>query len=104
MLAIANENEFNEQINSGKLAVVDFWTTWCHSCKGLEPVLERLAASFKGKAEFIKVDGDENPELVQQLGISGYPTLVLFKDGEVVNKLAGAYPESTIKEIIEGHL
>lgn len=104
VLSISGQNQLNESISSGKPVVVDFWTDWCHSCKTLEPTLQKLALQFGNKIQFIKINADENPEIAQEYGVHSYPTLVIFKNGEVAEQIVGAYPENALKEILENHI
>lgn len=69
--------------------LVDFWATWCGPCRAIAPHLETLAARFAGQAKVVKVDVDHNPEVAAQFGIRGIPTLLLFKDGQVVDRIVG---------------
>ena len=100
---ISSAEEFKNTINSG-VVVADFFTDWCHSCKDLEPVINRLAENFQGRATFIKINGDEQPDIATQYGVSGYPTIIIIKKGQQVEKIMGAYPENALKEVIEQHV
>ena len=104
MLPVTQLQQFTQALNSGKTIVVDFWTDWCHSCKNLEPIMQKLTGTFTGKAEFLKVNADEYPDLTQEYGISAYPTILVFKNGEVVEQIVGAYPEHALKELIQQHV
>ena len=78
--------------------LVDFWAEWCGPCKAIAPVLEELSGEFAGKLKIVKVNVDELPDLAQQFGIRSIPTLLIFKNGEVVNQLVGALPKDKIAE------
>jgi thioredoxin 1 len=104
MLSLVNDQQFETALKSGKLVVADFYTDWCHSCKNLEPIISRLAQRFDAQAEFVKINADEQPEIATKYSVSAYPTIVIFKNGAVVEQIVGAYPESALKEIIENHL
>lgn len=95
-----DEKEFMKVIRSEKLVVVDFYADWCMPCRYLSPVLERLSREYK-EVEFYKVNVDENQELAFEYGISSIPTVLFFKDGEIVGGFVGAMPESMIREEIE---
>lgn len=84
--------------------VVDLWAEWCGPCKTLGPVLERAAHEAGGRWLLAKVDVDANPEIAQQLGVQGIPTVVAFKDGKEANRFTGALPEAQVRQFIEGLL
>ena len=104
MLPVTQLQQFTKALDSGKTLVVDFWTDWCHSCKNLEPIMDKLSGVFGTKAEFLKVNADEYPDLTQEYGISAYPTVLVFKNGEIVEQIVGAYPENALKELIQQHV
>ncbi len=81
--------------------LVDFWATWCAPCKAIAPVLDQLADEYDGKVKIGKVNVDENPATPGQYGVRGIPTMILFKDGEVVDQLVGAVPKNQIASLLE---
>ncbi|NJI00019.1 thioredoxin, partial [Staphylococcus hyicus] len=81
-----NDSNFNEQINSG-VKLVDFWATWCGPCKMIAPVLEDLATDYDGKADILKLDVDQNQATAAKFEVMSIPTLIVFKDGEPVDKV-----------------
>ena len=83
-----------------KLTVVDFTATWCGPCKMIAPIFKELSDELGGRAQFIKVDVDDNPEAAQKYGVSAMPTFLFIKGGEVVDRLMGANSER-LKELIE---
>ncbi|MCS7129826.1 MAG: thioredoxin [Archaeoglobaceae archaeon] len=95
-----DEREFMNVIRSEKLVVVDFYADWCMPCRYLSPVLEKISKEYK-EVEFYKVNVDENQELAFEYGISSIPTVLFFKDGEIVGGFVGAMPENMIREEIE---
>ena len=102
MAKVIGATEFeNEVIKSDIPVVVDFFATWCGPCKMIAPVLDQLAEEFAGKAKIVKVDVDESRELTIQYGVKSMPTLLVFKNGEVVDKAVGALPKSDLKAKIE---
>lgn len=98
------DQNFEEYINSDKPVLVDFWAEWCGPCKMIAPVVEELATEFEGKAVIGKVDVDSNPEVSAKFGIRSIPTLLVFKNGEIVDKQIGAVPKTVLSEKIEKQL
>jgi putative thioredoxin len=84
--------------------LVDFWAVWCGPCKQLMPILDQLADEYAGRFVLAKVDADEQQQLVQQLGVRSLPTVVLFKNGEVVDHFVGVVPEAQIRQLLERHV
>ncbi|SCU91362.1 LADA_0F09494g1_1 [Lachancea dasiensis] len=88
---LASAADFDKAIQADKLVVVDFFATWCGPCKMIAPMLEKFAAEYSS-ADFYKLDVDEVPEVAQKTEVSAMPTIVLFKAGQVVDKVVGANP------------
>ncbi|HZV03006.1 MAG TPA: thioredoxin [Planctomycetota bacterium] len=92
-----NSDEFESTvIESGKPVLVDFTATWCGPCQRLAPTLEALSQELGEKATFVKVDIDESPNLAEQYGVEGVPTLMLFKGGEPVDRKVGGLPKPVL--------
>lgn len=87
---------FNEVLNTDKPVLIDFWAEWCGPCKMIGPIVTELASDYEGKAVIGKVNVDENPNTAAQFGIRSIPTLLVFKDGEVVDKQIGAVPKAVL--------
>ncbi len=81
--------------------LVDFWATWCAPCKAIAPVLDQLAEEYDGKIKIGKVNVDENPGTPGQYGVRGIPTMILFKNGEIVDQLVGAVPKNQIASLLD---
>ena len=96
-VTITNEN-FASLKAGDKPLVVDFWATWCGPCRMVAPILEQLAAEYDGKIVVGKCDVEEHDELAAEYGIRNIPTLLFFKNGEVVDKLIGAQPKPKVEE------
>jgi thioredoxin 1 len=99
-----NKENFTEMVGSNKPVLVDYWAEWCGPCKMVAPILEEVASDMSDKLTIGKVDVDENQELAAQLNIMSIPTLVLFKDGEVVDQVIGALSKSQLLSFLEQHL
>lgn len=95
-ITITDENFLNEVENSDKPVLIDFWATWCGPCKVIAPVVEELAKEFDGKIKIGKLDIDENQQVTMKYGVRSIPTLLLFKNGQVVETIIGAQPKSHI--------
>ncbi len=102
MIKIQNEQEFNEKVLQSEIPVlVDFFTEWCGPCKMVAPVLEEVAKDKEGQVAFYKVDGDQSQDLLVKYGVTHFPTLLLFKDGNVVNKHMGTASKNAITSFVE---
>ena len=104
MAKIINTGNFRGAVEDNQgVVVVDFFATWCGPCKMLAPVFESDSEELNND-KFVKVDIDESLELAQKFGISTVPTMMIFKDGKVVDKLVGFMPKESLKAKVEAHL
>lgn len=99
----ATDQNFSEETSKG-LVLADFWATWCGPCKMIAPVLEEIDAEMGDKVKIVKLDVDENQETAAKYGVMSIPTLIFFKDGEIVDKVIGYRPKESLEEVINSHL
>lgn len=104
VIEITDENFEQEVCNEEKVTLVDFWATWCGPCRKLSPLLDDLSVEFEGKAKFVKIKADENLQTAQKYSISGVPCLLIFKNGEPVERMVNIVPKSVIISNINKHL
>ena len=102
MIEIKN-NEFRSEIEDG-IVLVDFYAQWCGPCRMISPVLEQLHEEYDGKVKFVKVDIDVNPETAKEYGVMSIPNLLIFKDGELADRLLGFKPKQTLQQWVNNYL
>jgi thioredoxin 1 len=100
-LELTDENFVQEVMEGGMPALVDFWAEWCMPCKMLAPTIDELAVDYAGKLKVGKMDTDNARETAMQYGISSIPTLILFKDGEMIKKFVGLQQKADLKAAID---
>lgn len=103
-LTAANVREVLLEQSTSKTILIDFWADWCEPCKQLEPILARIAADYPDTLVVAKVDCEAEQELAAQFQIRNLPTLMVFKDGQPIDGLAGAQPEQAIRDMLSKHL
>lgn len=102
-IEVTDEN-FDEVIKKSGLVVIDCWAPWCMPCRMLAPVIDELARDYAGKVVFGKLNTDENRETVMRFGIMSIPTLLIFKNGKLVDKIIGAVPRQFIETKLSAYM
>lgn len=103
-LTFTDDSFEDDVLNSDKPVLVDFWAEWCGPCRMVGPVVDELAEEFEGKARIGKVDVDNNPQISTKYGIRSIPSLLIFKNGEVVDQIVGAVPKAQLKKQLEAQM
>ena len=105
MVKEVNDSNFEEEVvNADGPVLVDFWAEWCGPCRALMPVVEEIAGEMADKVKIVKVNIDEATQTPGKYGLRGIPTLMLFKDGNVVDTRVGSLPKTQLTEWVEGNL
>lgn len=100
---ILSDKNFKATVNSG-VSLVDFWAAWCGPCKVQGPIVDEVADEIGDKANICKLDIDQNQKIAGQLGIQSIPTMLLFKDGKIVEKFVGVKPKGVLIKAVNAHL
>jgi thioredoxin 1 len=104
VVELTDANWENEVINSSVPVLVDFWAPWCGPCRIIAPVVEKLAGEFAGQIKVGKLNTDDNPGVSMRYGIRAIPTIMMFKNGEVVDTRVGVQPEDSLRKMIKNNL
>ena len=99
-----NTENFHNTINKNKIVVVDITALWCGPCKQLSPIIDEVAAEFGEKVLVGKLDADSNGDIIKELGVRNIPTVLVYKDGEIVDKSVGMKSKSDIMSMISKHI
>jgi thioredoxin 1 len=101
---VLTDATFADAIKGDKPVLVDFWAEWCGPCKMIGPAVEELANDYDGKAVVAKLNVDENPETTAKFGVRSIPTLLVFKNGQIVDKQIGAVPKSVLAQKLQAQV
>ncbi len=104
ILSVSDANFEEAVLKSSAPVLVDFWAEWCMPCRAIAPIVENIAQQFGEKLKVAKMNVDENMKTPAKYGIRGIPTLLLFKDGELVESIVGVQPREKIVELVTKHL
>ena len=104
IITITDDNFEREVIKKEELVVVDFWATWCGPCRAISPVIDELANQYEGKVTVGKINVDEQRNLAAKYKVMSIPTVMLFKNGEVVDKVVGLRSREDLEELIESNI
>ena len=104
MALVFTDSNFQETALSGGVSVVDFWAEWCGPCRLIGPIVDELAKNYEGKVAIGKVNVDENPEISMKYGVRSIPTILIIKDGEVVDKQVGLTTKASLDAKIAAFL
>ena len=102
--SVTSEEFEREALGAAGLVLVDFWAAWCPPCRRLAPTLDALAAAYDGQLTVLKVNVDECPDLSSRYGIRSIPTLILFREGRMVDRSLGALPMEELRRFVDAHL
>jgi len=99
------EQDFQQEVISADLPVlVDFTADWCQPCKMIDPIVTQLAGQWEGNVKVVKLDADQNPNIMMQYGVMGIPTLMLFKGGEIKERMTGFQPKDKLEAKVTAHV
>jgi thioredoxin 1 len=103
-VAISDNSFENEVVNAQSAVLVDFWAEWCGPCRMIAPILETIADEYSESLKITKLDVDNNPQTAMKFGVQSIPTLILFKDGQPVERIIGYMPKERLLQKIKPHI
>jgi len=101
---VKEDNFQSEVLNADRPVLVDFTAGWCPPCKMIDPIVKQLAQDWDGKVKVVKLDADENPNILMQFGVLGIPTLILFKGGQIKERVTGYQPKEKLLTKLNPHI
>lgn len=104
IMVLTDENFEREVSQAGETIVIDFWAPWCGPCKVIAPIMEALSEEYGGKVKFAKLNVDDNNASAVKFGIRSIPTIMIVKEGKVMDQIVGAVPKENVKKLIDKHL
>jgi len=104
IIEVGNDNFQQEVLGTAEPVLVDFWAEWCGPCRMVAPTLDQLAEEYDGKVRIAKLNVDQAQETAMQFGVSSIPTFILFKGGEVADRMLGAMPKAAFQDFIERNI
>jgi len=104
MVQQLTDTQFNEAIKAKTPVIVDFWASWCGPCKMLAPIFEELSGEYKGKLMFAKLSTEDFPDVAAENGITGIPCMIVFRNGDEVDRIIGFAPKPVLKQKIDAVL
>jgi len=103
-IKVTDKSFRKEVLESKEPVIVDFWAEWCGPCRMIAPALTDIAKAYSGRLKVVKLNVDDSPGTAGDYGITGIPTLLVFKNGEIVERIVGAMPKTAIEQAIKPHL
>lgn len=104
LFEFTDKNFDGEALKSDKPVLVDFWAPWCAPCRMVGPIIEELAGTYGAKVKVGKLNTDDNPAIASRYGIMSIPTILLFKNGEIVERIVGAAPKKDFEKMLSSHV
>jgi thioredoxin 1 len=104
LIEFTDQNFDSEALGGDTPVLVDFWAPWCAPCRMVGPIIEELAGNYVGKVKIGKLNTDDNPAIASRYGIMSIPTILLFKNGQIVDRIVGAAPKKDFEKLLSSHV